>query len=726
MTNINEKPKKQSDPPKPASEENEENIQYSISFDEKDISKLLNETVSTFGGKDLLKERRIAINYIDNRNSGILFNAGVNIEGDVVGRDQAKKGSTYRPKTQPSNAVNQILANDLAKIKAVYVQVKKYPTAYKALSDQNVIILRGATHIGKFTAALHMLNILHEHVIFELDPASNFKAINLSKSFNQGFVIDTYTPEKVEDLTLFNLNRLSSQLMENNAHLVITVDNRVNLLNNEELKKYLFTWNEFPDINNTLKNHIEWYARDPIVQQSAINYCSRNDVQSILHPSIMPTDVDRLAQMLVDVAFEKYELGFALESYRTRTGELVDKWFEDNSDLRDRTLLVSAAVYTGASYQIVANAERELLSLLPKDEQSKPITLDPFGSTRSRRLQNVGASLKLGFEETEFGRNPVEIVELNNPAMQSAILKYLWKEKDSLREVLIRWLSSAAIDSPYEVRMRAAAAVGELSKQDFRFILDEIIIPWSKHFNFSVRTAAAFALGIPAWESEMAPLVLGLLHHWCTLKNNWRLSWTAVAAYGGLVGIRFPDAALRDMYQIAKTGDIRLIDVLLQSFSNLFYVGEAEPEYRKKIIDTLADWAEHPNDVAGVAGLFIFLYLADTVHTKTDNDGDAYLVLLDLLDDETLGPKIIEMWRKSFNLKITRSAARSIMYKWVKVVEQDVRVYDKFRILAEKIASSKDEREAGRFVSYIRQWREHPDLTQIAERILQDSRKEII
>jgi len=726
MSNTDEDPKKRSASSKSVPEESEDNIQYSISFDEKGISKLLSETVVALGGKDLLRESQIAINYIDNRSSGILFNADVNIEGDVVGRDQNKRRVTNRAKSQPSNAVNQILVNDLKKIKTVYVQVQKYQLVYKALSDQNLIILRGTNHIGKFTSALHMLNVLHDHVIFELDPASSFKTINLSNSYNQGFVIDSYTPDKIDDLTLFNLNQLSNRLIENKAHLVITIDDRLTLPNSEEIRKYLFTWDELPDTKSTLKKHLEWYARDPLIQKIAIDYCVRDDIQSVLHPSLMPTDVDRLAQMLVDVASKKYELSFALENFRTRTGELVAKWFEDNLDLRDRTFLISAAVYAGSSYRVVIDAEKELLSLLPKDEQSNPNFQDPFGLSRSRRLQNVGVKLKLGVEETEFGSNPVEIVELNNPAMQSAVLKYLWREKDGLRDVLIRWLSSAVIDSPYEVRMRAAAAVGELSKQDFRLILNEIIIPWSKHFNFSVRMSAAFSLGIPAWESEIAPLVLGLLHHWCTLKNNWRLSWTAAAAYGGLVGVRFPDAALRDLYQIAKTGDIRLIDILLWSIRNLFCVGETESEYRKKIIDTLAEWAGQTDDVAGVAGLFTFLYLADTVKTKADNGRDDYPVLLDLLDDEALGYKIIEMWRKSFNLKITRSAAHTIIDKWVKVVARDTRLYDKFNLLVEKISSSKNEREVGRFISYIRQWREHSELAPIAGRILQGISKEIV
>lgn len=701
MDDVHESAKKHSDPLKPVFDESENNIQRAVSIDEKDIDKLLKDDPQL---KELLRANKVAVNYIDNRSGGVFFYDKTQIDGDVVGRGQFKKQAYKTIGVRPEEAVSQILVDDLAKVNSVYLQVEKYFIAYESLVERNIIILWGKSHIGKLTTALHMLHRLHEDVIFELDPSGSLKLANFANSATQGYVIDTYSAEKVGELSVFNLNKLSSQLKKNKSHLIITFDDRVHLVRNEGVNKYLVVWDEVPNTMAMLEKHLDWYATTPSIRQESGSYCLSNEIQTIIQLPLLPGEVDRLAKLLIEVVLGKFELAIAVERFNARTGEQVEKWFEENLDLRDRILLISAAVYNGASYQIVANAEKELSSLLQKSEDKKmSVLLDPFSSLRSRRIRNIEASLKPGFEETEFGHSPVEIVELNNPVMQPAIVEFVWKEADSIRDVLVQWLRSAVIDTPFDMRIRAAAAVGELAKHDFGYIRRELLLPWGTHSDYVVRAAAAFSLGIPAWESEMAPLVLGLLHHWCTI-NNWRLCWTATAAYGGLVGLRFPDAALRDLYQVANTGDVRLIGILFQSIKNIFNFGETTLEYRIKVLETLIDWAEKEKEAAGLVSLFAFLYLAGTANSNNEESKFCPVILKLLQEHESFKEKTLDLWRRSFNQKITRSLARSTMRDWVKAIDVDESLFENFSWLALNMISSKDERETERFRAYLKQW----------------------
>ncbi len=172
--------------------------------------------------------------------------------------------------------------------------------------------------------------------------------------------------------------------------------------------------------------------------------------------------------------------------------------------------MISSAVLSGASSQSVASADEQLQLLISSapDEKKSSDSKFVFG-TRSQRVRESCAHFSQGYEETEFGHSPVEILELDNPIFQPAVLRYVWNEYDRFRKPLVAWLRDLGIQTISDVCARAAAAVGELSKYNFGYIKEEILLPWANHQDKQARAAAAFGFGIPAWEGELAPQVLG-------------------------------------------------------------------------------------------------------------------------------------------------------------------------------------------------------------------------
>jgi ribosomal protein L21 len=407
-----------------------------------------------------------------------------------------------------------------------------------------------------------------------------------------------------------------------------------------------------------------------------------------------------------------------------KTANNVADWLDKNQSIEDRILLLSVAVFNGASVQIITDAQRMLQKLVTENEPEKKSKPTLFESSINKRLESIGASIKDGEEDTQYGRIRTKIIELDDPSLSATIIKRYWDETkfDDFHEILVQWLRDSVENTPFQMRVRAAIAVGELLRHDFRSVELAILNKWATSSNPATRASAAIAVSIPGLDDELVQHVIKLLHHWSTV-NNWRLCWTATATYGGPTGLKFTSEALKDMTQIAKTGDMRLVGVLTQSVSNLLDQEDATKENKdlyEKIFDALIDWTETTKEVQGTIGLFVFLNLARNSRVKAVPEGDDWYTLLWLLQKRDKHPskQILSLWRRALNFKQSRKDALEILNDWVKAVEQDARLYEPLEWLLREIASSGESREAERIRYYLQKMEEQPETSITAERLL--------
>jgi len=661
---------------------------------------------------ELLRGQRIAAVYIDARSGGVFFSGEAHITGDVVGQRQIKQPLEHSNGAYAEIVAGRVLDEDLDKVRSVYVKPPLYSQAYRVVSEKRVLILWGQAHWGKWTTALHLLLSLQVEQIFEIRPDVVLDDILSFEAGNRiGYLVDTLAPDSAQRLSPTILNRLSERFKKKDSYLVITVGSRVPL-SKTALSTNLVVWNDLPDCSQLLKTHLSWYLADQDKLAQAFELSESDEVQSLLSTYLLPREIDRLAALLADVVHGKLELNDALSRFEARALQQVEEWFENHKEIEERTFMISVAVLSGASYQSVSSANERLLSLIkpsPVEGEFPSDTSFIFGS-RSQRVREACAHLSQGYEETEFGRSPVEIIELNNPSFQPAVLHYIWNEYDRLREPLVGWLRDLGIQANSDVRVRVAAAVGELSKYSFGYIKEKILLPWANHHDKRARASAAFALGIPAWEGEFAPQVLGLLHHWSTLRNNWRLNWTAAAAYGGLVGLRFPDIALRDLHSIAKVKDLRLFAVLNRSIANLIYAGRVEPDYYFKVLDALIDWTNPPIDkIVALTGLLIFLDLMSEIEIEAIPDAERWPALLWLSYEEaTYRERVITLWRRALNTKSARKPALETLKRLVQMADDDARLYSPLEQILRELVQRGSERERGRLQYYLNRWAVNP------------------
>lgn len=690
---------------------------------------------------EVLRGRQIASVYIDARSGGAFFSGETRIEGDVVSGGRAYRtqfgasvsGTIHtgsgdlrgerQTRETTGGFAGRVLAETLRKINTVYVAPNAYPHASQLLEERHLLILWGPTHGGKWTSALHLLASFHEDALFELDPTVTFEQFRVADLAGQrGYVLDTITPEQAEQLTRSLLSRLSEHLYAQKSRLVITVDQRV-ALSTAAVGDYLVRWEDVPSLDELLSRHLPWYVADVALLAKAQALCDDSVVQQLLQTNLRPGDIDRLAELVAQAVLANVPLNEVLARFEQRTREQVADWFETHTALAERTLMVAVAVLNGAAEQAVFEAQARLQTLIRPPQDDKPPGEEAlFGRTRSQRVKAVLARVVDGHELAEFGPSPVKQLVLENPTLQPTVLRYIWEEYDQLRPILLTWLRELGLHPSFEVRARAASAVGELSKFDFGYVRQQVLLPWANHEQTRVRQSAALALGVPVWEGALAPQVLGLLHHWSTLRNNPRLCWTAAVAYGGLVGLRFPDAALRDLQQIAQQGNLLLFEAASRSILTLFLAGAIAPDYFIQVLATISAWVGAGKETRErCPGLLVFLMLAQQVTLKVGETGESWPAMLWLTHDQSSEEKITRLWRRALNSKGTRTIGLAVLHGWCRLVDEQEHLYASFARQITRLATQGEAREGGRLRAYLARWRAHPKQPSAsAGRILQE------
>lgn len=676
----------------------------------------------------LFTSQKIASIYIDARSGGAFFSGDTQIGGDVVGGGRVNRtifeesvsgaihtgsGSIYSGSGGDENGKSgsirfgRVIQTDIRKIQRVYVQPYPYQQALQILQEKHLVILWGQMHWGKWTTAIHLLAGVQKMPIRELNPNVELAQLQGDTLPPDGsYILDTLQSEKAVGLAPFWLNQLSEQLCQSKSYLIITVDSRVTL-NREQLSDYLTLWNELPSVTDLLSKHLPWYLDDVQLIEHATTLQKEQRVLQLLETTLRPRDVDHLATLIAQAARGDVALDDALARFTAQAYGLVENWFREHRALDERCFMIATAVLNGAKYQHVIDAQEALRNLLqppsPKDaEESSGDTV--FSQPRSSRIKEVLAHLVQGYEVTEFGRTPIEQMVLDNPSMQPAVLHYVWYEYDRLRPPLLAWLQRLGLHASFDVRTRAAAAVGELSKFDFAYIRKEVLLPWA-NAGTAGRASASVALGIPAWESEFAPQVLGLLHHWSTLPNNQNLRWTAAAAYGGLVGLRFPDAALRNLYIIAQALDPVLHLVAGSAIITLFNMGAQMPQFYSQVLTLMVEWT----DVRGASfqqltGLSVFLNLARECHVRVEPGDELWVTLLWLAQNDTFLGQISQLWQRALNDKRSRLIALDVLQGWLRQVDTYPHMYTTSEALFTQLYEEGSEREKARIVTYLGRW----------------------
>ena len=696
---------KDSEKKKQATEINKDD---SVEITEEEINKFFSNKKKPQNLSDLFQDQKLASTYIS---GGVGFNdsGSTKIFGHVFGGNQYNYVFRHSDEIYSRTVAGHIFSVNKEKLLAVYTKPGLYQRAIQILKEQNILILSGQAHWGKATTAYHLLQSMEVIDILEIRQdvvPEDLLALEIEENF--GYIIDTITPDSTNKIVnTIILNRLREHFCKKNCYLIITVDSRVGLPITDQ-SGYLLIWNQLPEVNHLIEKYLSQLISKQDDLTQALKLIDTDEVKSLDINRLLPGEVVHLAEILFRVFKKEILISDVLSCFESHVLSQIKEWFEEHSDIEKCAFMISLAVLNESSYNSVFDASNKLLFFINPNfgEEKKPI--DIFSNLRSRRIKDSCAHLSSGFEETEFGKNPVEIVKFDNPLFQPTILQYMWKELDSLHKPLLGWLKQLAIDSDYEISKKVAVTIGKLNKYSFRDLKDEILVPWAQHDEKKVRASAAFSLGVSIWDGELESQILNLLHHWSTISNNWKLNWTAAVAYGGLVGLRYPDIALNELFSISKHEDLdlRLLTVLNRSVLNIFSMGQFESGYYLKVINTLMRWTSpEENKLVSLIGLFIFLDIAKEILKENNSVETRWLTVLWLSDcDDGCRDKIVTLWRRALNTKSIRKAALETLQNTLEQVEESAHMYPSIEKIILDIIHNGNDRERERVLYNIDYW----------------------
>lgn len=323
---------------------------------------------------------------------------------------------------------------------------------------------------------------------------------------------------------------------------------------------------------------------------------------------------------------------------------------------------------------------------------------------RSQWLEDISACLADDYEVTEYGKSRIKIVLFTDQEAPLAVLSHIWHEYDTYAQATLKWLRELGEHQNFEVRLRAAAVAGQLAIYEFRPVREKILSPWAKSDKQSVQRLAALALTVVAYDEneEIAQQALNLLHHWSRLKNSPRLHWTSIAAYGGYIGLLFPQQALDNLKLIAQSGDGQLFSDIAQAVANLFEAGQQFPNLHSIVLNALKRWVEQGQKTAiHRLSLIIFWGLMRESWLVKDNIRQPTLLCL-AKQSQDVEDLVICLMRNSLNLEFSRDLVLPEILNWLKFVDKQQSLYRTLARILFTLASPGRERE--RICSYLSRW----------------------
>ncbi|WP_441246429.1 hypothetical protein [Kitasatospora sp. McL0602] len=577
----------------------------------------------------------------------------VSAGGDVVaGGKQVLHfhAATDRART----ATGPLRSGELAATERTFAATRRYDEAHGRLKSDQVLVLRGHWGTGRRTAAVRLLAQLSARSeVIALDPDGDPARIGEQLSPGCGHLLSDPVTGREAPLRAAHLHAVRKQLAEQGGLLIVTTD--------PEAAYYdvpAVDWQP-PDPTQVVRAHLAARLEDDGftgVDAHCTRLVALPEVAAYLRSGPTPREAAGLAGRLHAHAAGRMDTTEVTAYGRAAALAVVDEWFgEAGPHLRDKAFLIALAVLNGSPYPQVTELGDQLYQRLRAVERpSHRPGLRVFAASPRERLQLARAHEYEGTVESPWGRLPQRLVAFRGEEMGQTVLAHVWMSHPAVRAPMTAWLRALAVDRRAAVRLRAAVAVGTVATADFAFAHDTLISPWAASARPGQRQLAAWAL-TTCGEGEQQTVVRRLLNSWSREGGSGR-RWTAARTHA-LLGVRLPEAALRDLALIADRSDDALRGAVVQSLVTLLRTAAAP-----RVLAALCAWSE-PGHPLRPTALKVLLQAAGSEH---DEPGDGLPALLGLARHDTAAVESHTLlWRRVLADREARRDGLDRLGRWI-------------------------------------------------------------
>ncbi len=582
-------------------------------------------------------------------------------------------------------------AEHLDEAREAFVRPSAHGALVRGVAARSVVVLRGPLGAGKDALARSLLLGAGHRVLRLLDPATDLSRVD-SGDLEQGagYVLADLPQSAADTLTLFDVQRLTSELLKRNCRLVVTAAATVQF-SDDALTREVVQAPGRPPAADIASAHLSWRLGVADAGRSR-RILARPEVVELLRDLLDGASAARAAELgtlLAEAAVavpEAKVAGQVRDRLALREEQSFALWLENMEDLARQALAVSVAVFGGEAYDSVASLALDLQERLQAEES--PDLPDrrrgtPLTRTRSGRLESIHATLVESEVETRHGGARGLVVRFRDRGVAVKVLKHVWNEYDEIREVLPAWLREAAANALPTIGVRAAVAAGVLAEQAFEMVRAEILLPWATSRNAQLRDAAAIALHVVSTEAGHGTAAHNLIHAW-SLDGRAELQATAARAWRVVFeGEGGTERAWALLHTLADVDKVPVIDAVCRSLTE--YMALEDGRHSRDALDLVDQWTVSGNHGPGrrFVGELAFLYAAaDLVEPSPGAaegaaPGDGRPLWPSLLADTAGDPErrgeVAALWKQVVNSPDVYESAHEVLTEWARLVEPDRR-----------------------------------------------------
>ncbi|MGW8376915.1 hypothetical protein [Streptomyces sp. ODS28] len=457
-----------------------------------------------------------------------------------------------------------------------------------------VLVLIGEASTGRRAAALrllHELDVPRERVRWLVPDWEQPLTERVPHTDGHGFILDLNDSTTLPETFYTGLSDYRRVAESSGTYLVMLVSpGRWKPEGLVTVPEVTLRRPQAPEIATTHLRHLA-PAREEWLTQPPLN--------GLLQPTSPPADAARLARLVIRAGEtddrEKIKAEF------TGWHDYLQGWFEkhaETADLRERALLIAAALLEGVPVHTVLEAADKLFQQVGG---SLPVGGPLAGRDLTKRLEAIKASSAAA-----------EAISLDKDrhGLSEATLKYVWLQRPQLRKTLLQWASDLSGPGGIAVKHlhRIAASLVQLSLLPGGNMVQTVAIDWIGTGRTTHRDLAVEVLEAMALHPVTGPGLRKNLYDWAHQSGTSEQLAAAIAQISaGHLGQKFPRIALTRLRLLASRPDGLARDAIAEAVRDL----AANHLVRPLVLAEVTQWLGAKEESTRRAGAEAFLALTD-------------------------------------------------------------------------------------------------------------------
>ncbi|MDH6123511.1 hypothetical protein [Kitasatospora sp. GP82] len=492
-----------------------------------------------------------------------VFNGTVDARGGVFGHGGVGEARGNRaPQRRPAET-GRLTDEEVVEAVTGYARPDAYGGAFDTLSKHHLVELWGPAGIGKRTGAIALISELVDGSVMLLSPTLTLKELAARKyQRGTGYVV----PGRVADATSAEdadhlWRRLRNAVRDAGAFLVVTTAVQA------AGPRWRVVWERPAPRRLVLAALGGAEVAAEVIDQ----------VLEQVPEDFRPQDLVEVARRLAAGATPED----ALEQFALSASATVAEWFRAGPNPR-AVLEVTALAFTAGSgvrtYEAgLAGLEtwmaRSVPGLAPPpDAEPEEPAVPTLPANREALVRDGGL---ICTRQVPDGVRTRTVVAFRDPVYRECVLAELCARFDSaFWDGVSRWLSGtvrSGLTVDPQLQMSVASGLALLARLEVQEVERSYLRPWSGgQLGWVGQQTAVFTLWLMCLaEDGLAPVALSVAEEWAADRSRAR-RWSAVVAFTGELGLRYPHEAVKQLWAMLESGDPRLRESVQQALARLF------------------------------------------------------------------------------------------------------------------------------------------------------------